>query len=31
LPLDTLTRSPRLKSIGSEAIGADTVEMFERS
>jgi diaminohydroxyphosphoribosylaminopyrimidine deaminase/5-amino-6-(5-phosphoribosylamino)uracil reductase len=30
-PLDALTRSPQLKSIGGEAIGADTVEMFERS
>jgi diaminohydroxyphosphoribosylaminopyrimidine deaminase/5-amino-6-(5-phosphoribosylamino)uracil reductase len=31
LPLDALTRSPRLKLIGSEAVGADTVETFERS
>ncbi len=31
LPLSALTRSPRLTSVGSEAIGADTVEMFERA
>jgi diaminohydroxyphosphoribosylaminopyrimidine deaminase/5-amino-6-(5-phosphoribosylamino)uracil reductase len=30
LPLSALTRSPRLKSIGREAVGADTVESFER-
>jgi diaminohydroxyphosphoribosylaminopyrimidine deaminase / 5-amino-6-(5-phosphoribosylamino)uracil reductase len=30
-PLDALTRSPRLKSLGSEAIGADTLETFERA
>jgi diaminohydroxyphosphoribosylaminopyrimidine deaminase/5-amino-6-(5-phosphoribosylamino)uracil reductase len=31
LPLSALTRSPRLKALGSEAIGADTVETFERA
>jgi diaminohydroxyphosphoribosylaminopyrimidine deaminase / 5-amino-6-(5-phosphoribosylamino)uracil reductase len=31
LPLSALTRSPRLKSIGSEAIGTDVVETFERA
>jgi diaminohydroxyphosphoribosylaminopyrimidine deaminase / 5-amino-6-(5-phosphoribosylamino)uracil reductase len=31
LPLSALTRSPRLNSIGSEAIGADMVETFERA
>jgi diaminohydroxyphosphoribosylaminopyrimidine deaminase / 5-amino-6-(5-phosphoribosylamino)uracil reductase len=31
LPLSALTRSPRLKTVGSEAIGADTVETFERA
>jgi len=31
MPLDALTRSPRLKSLGREAIGDDTIEMFERS
>jgi diaminohydroxyphosphoribosylaminopyrimidine deaminase/5-amino-6-(5-phosphoribosylamino)uracil reductase len=30
LPLSALTRSPRLKPVSSEALGADTVEMFER-
>ncbi len=30
LPLSALTRSPRLKAAGSEAIAADRVEMFER-
>jgi diaminohydroxyphosphoribosylaminopyrimidine deaminase/5-amino-6-(5-phosphoribosylamino)uracil reductase len=30
LPLSALTRSPRLKPIRSEALGADTVEMFQR-
>jgi diaminohydroxyphosphoribosylaminopyrimidine deaminase/5-amino-6-(5-phosphoribosylamino)uracil reductase len=30
LPLDALTRSPRLQSLGREAVGEDTVEMFER-
>jgi diaminohydroxyphosphoribosylaminopyrimidine deaminase/5-amino-6-(5-phosphoribosylamino)uracil reductase len=30
LPLAALTRSPRLKSLGSEAVGADTVEQYER-
>jgi diaminohydroxyphosphoribosylaminopyrimidine deaminase/5-amino-6-(5-phosphoribosylamino)uracil reductase len=31
LPLDALTRSPRLKSLGREAVGDDTVERFERA
>jgi diaminohydroxyphosphoribosylaminopyrimidine deaminase / 5-amino-6-(5-phosphoribosylamino)uracil reductase len=31
LPLSALTHNPRLKSLGSEAIGADTVERFERT
>jgi diaminohydroxyphosphoribosylaminopyrimidine deaminase / 5-amino-6-(5-phosphoribosylamino)uracil reductase len=31
LSLSALTRSPRLKALGSEAIGADTVETFERA
>jgi diaminohydroxyphosphoribosylaminopyrimidine deaminase/5-amino-6-(5-phosphoribosylamino)uracil reductase len=31
LPLSALTQSPRLKTIGSETIGADTVERFERA
>jgi diaminohydroxyphosphoribosylaminopyrimidine deaminase/5-amino-6-(5-phosphoribosylamino)uracil reductase len=31
LPLSALCRSPRLKTLGSEAIGADTVETFERA
>lgn len=31
LPLSALTRSPRLKAVGKEAIGADTVELFERT
>jgi len=31
LPLSALTRSPRLKALGSEAIGPDTVETFERA
>jgi diaminohydroxyphosphoribosylaminopyrimidine deaminase / 5-amino-6-(5-phosphoribosylamino)uracil reductase len=30
MPLEALTRSPRLALIGSEAIGADTAEHFER-
>jgi diaminohydroxyphosphoribosylaminopyrimidine deaminase/5-amino-6-(5-phosphoribosylamino)uracil reductase len=30
LPLSALTRSPRLKPVSSEALGADTVEIFER-
>jgi diaminohydroxyphosphoribosylaminopyrimidine deaminase/5-amino-6-(5-phosphoribosylamino)uracil reductase len=30
LPLAALTHSPRLKSIGVEALGVDTVETFER-
>jgi diaminohydroxyphosphoribosylaminopyrimidine deaminase/5-amino-6-(5-phosphoribosylamino)uracil reductase len=31
LPLSALTLSPRLKAVGNEAIGADTVELFERT
>jgi diaminohydroxyphosphoribosylaminopyrimidine deaminase / 5-amino-6-(5-phosphoribosylamino)uracil reductase len=31
LPLAALTRSPRLIAMGSEMIGADTVETFERA
>jgi diaminohydroxyphosphoribosylaminopyrimidine deaminase/5-amino-6-(5-phosphoribosylamino)uracil reductase len=31
VPLSALTRSPRLKSIGSEAVGVDVVEMLERA
>jgi len=31
LPLTALTRSPRLKLIGREAVGADTLEAFERA
>ena len=31
LPLSALTRSPRLKATGSEAVGADMVETFERA
>jgi diaminohydroxyphosphoribosylaminopyrimidine deaminase/5-amino-6-(5-phosphoribosylamino)uracil reductase len=31
LPLSALTRSPRLNPLGSEAIGADMVETFERA
>src|SRR5436190_12217631 len=31
LPLSALTRSPRLKALSSEAIGADTVETLERA
>jgi diaminohydroxyphosphoribosylaminopyrimidine deaminase / 5-amino-6-(5-phosphoribosylamino)uracil reductase len=30
LPLSALTRSPRLRALGSESIGPDTVELFER-
>jgi diaminohydroxyphosphoribosylaminopyrimidine deaminase/5-amino-6-(5-phosphoribosylamino)uracil reductase len=30
LPLSALTHSPRLKSLGVETVGADTVETFER-
>jgi diaminohydroxyphosphoribosylaminopyrimidine deaminase/5-amino-6-(5-phosphoribosylamino)uracil reductase len=30
VPLTTLTKSPRLKSIGTEAFGPDTIEWFER-
>ena len=30
LPLSALTQSPRLKSLGSEAIGSDMIETFER-
>jgi diaminohydroxyphosphoribosylaminopyrimidine deaminase/5-amino-6-(5-phosphoribosylamino)uracil reductase len=31
LPLSALTRLPRLKAVGNEAIGIDTVELFERT
>lgn len=31
LPISALTRSPQLKAMGNEAIGADTVELFERT
>src|SRR5499433_3174079 len=31
LPLSALTQSPRLNVVGSETIGADTVERFERT
>jgi diaminohydroxyphosphoribosylaminopyrimidine deaminase/5-amino-6-(5-phosphoribosylamino)uracil reductase len=31
LPLSALTRSPRLRAVGSEAIGADMIETFERA
>lgn len=31
LPLSALTRSPRFKAVGSETLGADTVETFERT
>jgi diaminohydroxyphosphoribosylaminopyrimidine deaminase / 5-amino-6-(5-phosphoribosylamino)uracil reductase len=31
LPLSALTQSPRLKAVGNEAIGADTLELFERT
>jgi len=31
LPLSALTRSPRLKSVSEETIGADRLEMFERA
>jgi len=31
LPLSALTRSPRLKALGSETFEADTVETFERA
>jgi diaminohydroxyphosphoribosylaminopyrimidine deaminase/5-amino-6-(5-phosphoribosylamino)uracil reductase len=30
LPLSALTQSPRLKSLGVENLGNDTLEMFER-
>jgi diaminohydroxyphosphoribosylaminopyrimidine deaminase/5-amino-6-(5-phosphoribosylamino)uracil reductase len=30
LPLSALTQSPRLKYLGSEAVGADMIETFER-
>jgi len=30
LPLDTLTRSPRLEPVGTEQAGTDTVELFWR-
>jgi diaminohydroxyphosphoribosylaminopyrimidine deaminase/5-amino-6-(5-phosphoribosylamino)uracil reductase len=31
LPLTTLTQSPQLKSLGTEQVGVDTVERFERA
>ena len=31
LPLEALTKSPRLKSHGVEALGPDSIEMFERT
>jgi diaminohydroxyphosphoribosylaminopyrimidine deaminase/5-amino-6-(5-phosphoribosylamino)uracil reductase len=31
LPLSALTQSPRLNAVGSETIGTDTVERFERA
>jgi diaminohydroxyphosphoribosylaminopyrimidine deaminase/5-amino-6-(5-phosphoribosylamino)uracil reductase len=31
LPLSALTRSTRLKTVGSEAVGPDTIETFERT
>lgn len=31
LPLSALTRSPRLRAVGSEAIGSDMAETFERA
>jgi diaminohydroxyphosphoribosylaminopyrimidine deaminase / 5-amino-6-(5-phosphoribosylamino)uracil reductase len=31
LPFTALTRSPRLKLIGREAVGADMLETFERA
>jgi diaminohydroxyphosphoribosylaminopyrimidine deaminase / 5-amino-6-(5-phosphoribosylamino)uracil reductase len=31
LPLTALTKSPKLKSVGSETIGGDTLELFKRS
>ncbi|HEY7661502.1 MAG TPA: bifunctional diaminohydroxyphosphoribosylaminopyrimidine deaminase/5-amino-6-(5-phosphoribosylamino)uracil reductase RibD [Xanthobacteraceae bacterium] len=31
LPLSALTQSPRLKAIGSETVGDDTIEWFERA
>src|SRR5262249_25036641 len=31
LPLSALTRSPQLKAVGSERIGADVLETFERA
>ena len=30
LPLDAVTRSPRLELIGTEQAGTDTVELFRR-
>ena len=30
LPLTTLTKSPRLKFVATEAVGGDTLELFER-
>jgi diaminohydroxyphosphoribosylaminopyrimidine deaminase/5-amino-6-(5-phosphoribosylamino)uracil reductase len=31
MPLTALTQSARLRLIGSEQVGADTLEMFERT
>ena len=31
LPLTALTQSPRLKSLGSERFGADTMDRYERA
>jgi diaminohydroxyphosphoribosylaminopyrimidine deaminase/5-amino-6-(5-phosphoribosylamino)uracil reductase len=30
LPLSALTQAPRMKSVGLESVGADTLELFER-
>jgi hypothetical protein len=30
MPLSALTLSPRLRLVGREQVGADTLEMFER-
>ena len=30
MPLSTLTLSPKLRLVGSEQVGADTLQMFER-
>ena len=31
LPLTALTTSPKLKSVASETIGGDTLDLFERA